>query len=725
MSTPRSHAIPTALASLGGLVASLDTTAVGAQEQEIPRPDTSTWKCEACPFARGHVADYELGGAHVSDDAAPFGNWTGYDEKGGYVVADGMGEYASDAHRMEWELEDLGLDSRSVSIEGGVPGTYEYRLGYSELPYRRYDTTQTPFQRASDQLLVLPAGWAPAGTTAGFTALDASLADQDIESDRQSIGIGGEHRGFEHLRLEADYRRTERDGWGIAGGPFYLSSALLAAPFDDRTDTASVAATYGREQWSAALSWSGSFYDNSNRELRWENPYLGGGEGARAQTPDNDAQTLAFNGQYRFSAAQTVLSLSAALGEMTQDDVLLSYTVNPAVPLRPLPRQSLDAKVDTTHFDVGFTSRPWSFLRLRGLYRYDDRDNRTPLEQWTRTITDLFDSGEGESNRPYSFRRNTLELSAAARLTQYDWLAAFEFEAGYDRVDTDRNLQEVAQGTEETGWGRVRWRPAAATEVTVRAGIARRDPDNYDLDVAAAYEQNPLMRKYTIGYRFRDFAQLNARVGWPDQPISIGAEMFYASDDYTESPLGLRKRDDRRFALDFTWAITDHTSFYAQGGYEDQVLGMLNSETFGAADWDAEQQDRFRTFDVGVRFSNPDDLFDTAFSLRYAKGASDVDVASSFSGAGAYPQLTTELKGAEFDVAYRLNDAIDLRLRVQYEDYSSSDWALQGVDPATIPTVLTLGADPYDYDVYLVSLSIRYSFGRGSPAPAAETETAQ
>jgi len=38
---------------------------------------------------------------------------------------------------------------------------------------------------------------------------------------------------------------------------------------------------------------------------------------------------------------------------------------------------------------------------------------------------------------------------------------------------------------------------------------------------------------------------------------------------------------------------------------------------------------------------------------------------------------------------------------LRYEDFSSSDWALQGVDPATIPTVLTLGADPDDYSLYL------------------------
>jgi MtrB/PioB family decaheme-associated outer membrane protein len=448
------------------------------------------------------------------------------------------------------------------------------------------------------------------------------------------------------LRFAADFRRTERDGWGIAGASFFNSSALLAAPLDERTDNASVAAIYGDQRWTASLSWSGSFYDNSNTELRWDNPYSGGGQGALSTAPDSDAQTIGLDAAYRFEFPLTA-SLSAAIGEITQNDLLLPYTINPAVPARALPRERLDAKVDTTHIAVGLTSHPWSFLRLRGRYRYDDRQNNTPVEQWTRTITDLFDSGEAESNRPYSFRRNVLELSAAARLARYDWLKAFEFEAGYDRVDTDRTLQEVAASTKDTTWGRVRWRPASGTELALRAGIARRDPDSYDLTIAQANGQNPLLRKYTLAYRYRDFVQFDARVGLPGQPITIGAQAYYATDDYTESPLGLSKHDDRRFSADLTWEVNDRTSLYVQGGYEDLALAVFNSETFSAEDWNSQHGDRFRSFGGGVRFANPEGKFDANLNLRYARGTSDIDVTSTFSGSGPYPDLESESLGGK------------------------------------------------------------------------------
>ena len=96
--------------------------AARAGAQEVPPPDTSKWKCESCPFAKGHEGQYDVGGSYVSDDSARFGNATGYDEEGGYVDVDGTGQYASDEYRMKWELEDLGLDSRSVESRGRKAG---------------------------------------------------------------------------------------------------------------------------------------------------------------------------------------------------------------------------------------------------------------------------------------------------------------------------------------------------------------------------------------------------------------------------------------------------------------------------------------------------------------------------------------------------------------------------------------------------------------------------
>ena len=57
--------------------------------------DTSEWACESCPFDQGYRAEVAAGATSVSDDAARFGNYTGYDEKGIYASVDGEGREQS------------------------------------------------------------------------------------------------------------------------------------------------------------------------------------------------------------------------------------------------------------------------------------------------------------------------------------------------------------------------------------------------------------------------------------------------------------------------------------------------------------------------------------------------------------------------------------------------------------------------------------------------------
>jgi hypothetical protein len=85
-------------------------------------------------------------------------------------------------------------------------------------------------------------------------------------------------------------------------------------------------------------------------------------------------------------------------------------------------------------------------------------------------------------------------------------------------------------------------------------------------------------------------------------------------------------------------------------------------------------------------------------NLTYARGTGNVNVDSRFSGSSAFPRLRTNLKIAIADVSYRLTDTIGVSVRMRYEDFDTSDWAL--VEPATLPQVLTLGAEPYAYSVF-------------------------
>jgi len=60
---------------------------------------------------------------------------------------------------------------------------------------------------------------------------------------------------------------------------------------------------------------------------------------------------------------------------------------------------------------------------------------------------------------------------------------------------------------------------------------------------------------------------------------------------------------------------------------------------------------------------------------------------------------------------YNASEKMDVNLGIRYEKFETADWALDGVQPDTIPVVLTMGANSYDDDVWVVRIGIRYRIG--------------
>jgi MtrB/PioB family decaheme-associated outer membrane protein len=671
-------------------------------------PDTSEWKCERCPFASGYQADVTAGAAYVSEDAATFGDATGYDEQGGYASLDGEGHSATDTHRLSWLVEDLGIDSRVVEIDGARPGSFDYRLAYNQLPHHRFDTTSTIFSQTADNLLALPAGWTFAGTTSGFTDLAASLTPRDIESERQTAEIGGSWLPTTRFRLFVDYQRQENDGTRVLGGSYFTNSSLLPYQFDYRTDQLDAGIRYDANNGYLKLAYYGSFFDQETRGVSWENPFLsapGAERGALARAPDNDFQQLTLTGSFRAAVLDTSISFSAAMGRGKQDDTLLPYTTNPNLATGPLPRSILDAEIDTTNLALTVISSPISRARVKLAARYDERDNQTPRLAWTRVIADSFLSGETELNVPYGYERLRLNASADYRLFE-----TLRIAAGYDRTELDRDFQEVAEQTEDTGWGRLQWRPNSYLDFGARGGVSKRDIDRYDETFAAGLDQNPLMRKYNLAYRYRQFGELSASVSPPESPFTASVTAFFADDSYTKSVLGLTAGDELRVAADLSWSLSDKASVFLTGGFQEIDAKQAGSAIFAAPDWHASQSDSFDNFGGGFRITGIGDKADLQFDYTRANGATEIDVTGG-GGPARFPDLESTLDSLRARILYRWSNKLETNLQLRYENFSTDDWALQGVAPDTLPTILTLGAEPYDDEVWMLGIGFRYLLG--------------
>ncbi|MCG8371372.1 MAG: MtrB/PioB family decaheme-associated outer membrane protein, partial [Proteobacteria bacterium] len=549
--------------------------------------------------------------------------------------------------------------------------------------------------------------WVPAGTTDNMTQLASSLTKQNVGTDRQIVDVGGRWKPSDNFRLFADFRRQTKDGIDITSAGSYTQASFLPRWVDHETDQVDAGVHYAKDNLSLTLAWYGSFFTNGNPSLTWETPFLAPPDAAtlrQAREPDNDFQQVSLSGKYRFATWNTIAAFLIASGKGEQNAALLPYTINPGLAAPSLPTSSLDAEVDTANYSFTLTSRPVDGLRVKFGYRYDERDNETPVFDWSRVIVDVIPGGELERNVPYSYDRAHTTFSA-----EYLLFDELRVSAGYEYKETNRDYQEVAEQTTERGWGQLRWKPVAWLDIRARGGASQRSNDRYDETVAAGLGQNPLMRKYHLAYRYREFGEVVASITPVESPLSFSVSALFADDDYRESWIGLNGSEEFRATADVSWAVSEDASVYVIYGTDSIDAHQTGAEQFGSWDWSAFHEDTFDHAGFGFAYRPGEGRFSLRFDYDHGAGETKISLDSLSGGLSRLPALESTLDSIRAEASYDFSDRWSGTFSLRYEDFELEDWAL--VSHTALPTILSMGARPYDYDVYAVGIGFRYRFG--------------
>jgi MtrB/PioB family decaheme-associated outer membrane protein len=693
------------------VAAALLVAGASVRAEDAPPPDMSNWKCSKCEFDKGYTSDTQIGAGYLDDASAKFGDYTGLDDDGAYVVAGAEGGAALESgYRLDYRLENLGLDSREIAIEGGKQGAYEFGLSYDRVPHHLSDTGETVYGGIGSRDLTLPAGWVDAGSTAGMTSLGSSLHPVEPGYDRDRYGLFGRIFLGPNWSFGLDYKRDERSGTRPKYGSFGSVSVETLRPVDDSTDRVRATVRYQGAHWYAQVGYYASIYQDQASTYRFDNPFtapVAGGEvGQAALEPDNSYNEVAASLGWYGLPWNTAITLSGAVGKATQDNGFAPYTINPNIAVDALPFANLDGSVDVTRADLTIASRPLDRLRLRGAVAYDERDNNSRQGTFTSIVhTDLFPVTEDRVNAIYGYERT--RLTGSADFDVYDDLTV-GVGGEYRTTDRTGTKQEVMSETLQDGYGRVQFRPSGYVGFVVKGGVEERDPDKYDADLGTAlYGQNPLMRKYQMSYRYRSYGELVANVALGTLPLSLGANVYYGDDSYLQSDMGLIAGLDRRFGVDLNWAVSEKISTYLSATREKIDSKTKNSSIFAAPDWRGDLQDNFDTYGAGMD-AQVAARWRVNLDYTYALGHQRTQIVGI--AAGSFPLVESKLSSFKAGLTYTLNPRTDLMASWWYETLDTSDWAFAS-QPDAMPTVLGLGVDPYNYSVNYVTLSMRYRFG--------------
>ncbi len=690
----RSVGFAALLAGLSWLVAGLVVAA------EPP----AAWQCTQCAPATGWVVDLGLAPAYVGDDAYRFGDYTGLDEQGGYLFGELAGSYRGTGGKY-FRVDGFSLnpDFSAIDLEGGRQGRFEIRATYQSIPRRFYATTTTPFQAGGSATQTLPAGWVRAPVTSGMSELADAARPVEIGRDWDVLKLGFDLRPERRWKISTDYSRRVRKGKGLSSGSFLFSATELATPIDYTSDDLEVAVSYAADAWQGSLSYRGAYFDNGDSSLTWDNPFTGvpgADAGSIAAAPDNRSHQLVLAGALRLPK-RTVLSGQVAVGRVSQDEDLLPYTLNPGIATAPLPLRSADAEADTTRANFRAVASPTRRLTVEAEVRYHEFDNKKPVSTFDYVITDSVPTPSGVRNLAYDYERTDLKLRGELRPGR-----RLKLQLGFDTRRFERSFSERSTTTTDKVWFRLRHRLGDGADLDFDLFTEQRHGSSYEVRDDPAAQQNPLMRKYNLSDRDRYGIRLNGTV-YPSSIWDFGWTLEYGEDDYDQTSVGLTSTRYARAGLDASVVVGRRGSLYAAVHTEHVEAEQASSQSFSAPDWTATTSDDFDTASIG--FEHPELLGPVGLRLEYDWSRSRGRTSNDTSGLRSrFPDLESRRETIRLGLDYRLDDRWSFALDYLHERIDSDDWALDGLEPATVPNFVSLGADPFNYRVNLVYFTVRY-----------------
>ena len=237
----------------------------------------------------------------------------------------------------------------------------------------------------------------------------------------------------------------------------------------------------------------GSFFDNHVNTISWQNWADPTKSATISNAPSNEFNQFSLTGGYNFTPS-TKLVMNGSYARSTQNQAFFTDASTPV-----MSRTSLDGLVVTKAFNMKLTAKPVQDLNVSGGYKFEDRDNQTPVsifgyydanEQGASTLNTYFKTALAtltglnlnstalgsnlniNASRPYSKKSQQVNLYGDYMVKQGQWLGA-----GYDWQGIDRKcdgswISCVDSDSSNEHTLKFDWRTSAFENVTTKLDYA-------------------------------------------------------------------------------------------------------------------------------------------------------------------------------------------------------------------------------------------------------------
>jgi len=579
---------------------------------------------------------------------------------------------------------------------------------FNQIPVNFSQDTRTAFTEAGTGNLDLGSLPQQVQTGAATTAIYNTQAGTfDLRLKRSIADARLVYSATSHLDLGVTFKNTEKEGTQPWAGTFGFGDAVeLAVPVDTRTTELGVAGEWTGERGQMRVGYDGSFFRNNVNTIVWDNPLrftdsttAGPAQGRMAIWPNSTVNTGNVSGLVKINERSQATAY-VSLGNWTQDDALIPFTINGALPAVPLARPTADTSAFVTATAFTFNTRPTRRLWLNARFRSYDYDNNTPIMAVPTTVsydTTVVAFAEGETS-PFSFTRKAVDVEAS-------WTpqAFAAFRAGYTRETVKQEFRVVDDTTENTfrlsaDTTRLRW-------LTLRAVYEHNTRTGSGVDEQALDDigEQVSLRQFDISDKNADrFSGIF--IVAPTASLSLNATAFVGRENRPDTEFGLRSNDNDGVGAGIDYVPDERVSFAASYLYEKySALQASRQANPGVQfddptrDWTTDSADNAHTFMLTADFVKlwaKTDLR-VGYESSHARSTYVYGLApnTTLPPVSQLPPVVNNRDRITADGRYMLTRNVGVGLVYWYEKYSVENFSTspETMNTIAMPSFVTLG----------------------------------
>ena len=601
-----------------------------------------------------------VGVGSVSKDNLRFGQYSDLIDSGGYALFDVTLVNRDEATGTTFTFtgRDLGLTSREMRLEHTRQGDWGYFIDYNQIPrYSQY---------------LVNTGLSGIGT-ANQTINGNALRDIHLMTERKILTVGVDKALPSKLDVQVRVRNEQKTGSrifgrGTTGGAGNFE--FLAEPIDSATQQLEATLGYTGDRLQLSGGYYGSWYNNHNPGLN-----VSGGAAALSTftpiglPPDNEAHQLHLAGGYSFSPT-TRGTFKLAYARAVQND---SFVVSSL-----LGDPNLGGRIDVTQAQLGISARPTPKLSLLANVRYEDRDDKTPVRQYsslagtTSTFNGFYEPRsitrtDGKFEAGYQLP-NGFHLTGGAEYNVTERFVPYWFSGALASVATREKTDETIL--------RLKLRRSLSETVNGSVSYARSDRDGTNFVTTVVNNGTTgsnLLSPIHLADRERD--QWRLAVDWtPTEPLSLQFAVDTSKDEYSLSgrPYGPTSGKARLYSVDASYAFTDKwraTAWVSQS----ETRANQATQTSAALAWAGDLRDTSDGVGIGVR-GNPTRKLELSADVQRTHDRGEYRFSVIPSGTTPPPDTHYRITRARLDGKYNLNKDTTLGVRYVFEYWNIDDW---------------------------------------------------